>query len=480
MARKSKTYYSLIVLALVIVLTGCELRREDGDVSDPGPVSELPTLAPLGSESTELVEEATVVPTVISADPAVAEPSLGEGEAASDPNEMVAPTSQPASIPAEPAAENTEVEQVAEATAPETFTPPVAESTAEETEEPIVVDATTEDLPDGGPIAANPPASQTTGDYDSYSYGDGTYIVQAGDTLFSIALRHGTSVQSLIYANGLRSDLIQVGQVLNITTDDGSYYPPAYEPSAPYGSYPPVAGGATHIVAQGDTLFRIALNYGTSVNAIVGANGIPYPYVIHPGQPLVIPAPGAYYPGPPPGPGRGYYQPGSDYGAPDSNSGYYPPPENSYNSYPEPNDGYYPPDNAYPGPGQPNPDYSTQMPDADYYYPPDNAYPGPGQPNPDYSTQMPGGDYYYPPDNAYPGPGQPNLDYSSQEPGGGYYQPDNSFPVPGAQAGTHTVAPGETLYSIAQRYGTSAEAIANANGLTDPNQIYVRQVLYLP
>ena len=46
--------------------------------------------------------------------------------------------------------------------------------------------------------------------------------------------------------------------------------------------------------------------------------------------------------------------------------------------------------------------------------------------------------------------------------------------------GTHTVGPGETLYSIATRYGTTAQAIAQANGITNPNQIYVGQVLYLP
>ena len=66
-------------------------------------------------------------------------------------------------------------------------------------------------------------------------------------------------------------------------------------------------------------------------------------------------------------------------------------------------------------------------------------------------------------------------------------QPQNpAYPVapgnvgaPGI-AGTHTVVPGETLYSIANRYGTTAQDIAMANGLANPNQIYVGQVLYLP
>ena len=59
--------------------------------------------------------------------------------------------------------------------------------------------------------------------------------------------------------------------------------------------------------------------------------------------------------------------------------------------------------------------------------------------------------------------------------------PSNEYynPAPG-NVGTHTVAPGETLYSIALQYGTTAEVLAATNGLYNPNQIYVGQVLYLP
>lgn len=46
-----------------------------------------------------------------------------------------------------------------------------------------------------------------------------------------------------------------------------------------------------------------------------------------------------------------------------------------------------------------------------------------------------------------------------------------------ALAQTHTVAPGETLFSIARRYGTTVEALARLNGLSDPNRIRAGQVL---
>jgi len=45
---------------------------------------------------------------------------------------------------------------------------------------------------------------------------------------------------------------------------------------------------------------------------------------------------------------------------------------------------------------------------------------------------------------------------------------------------TYTVQLGDTLYSIAQTYGTSVDAISTANQMTDPTQISVGQVLIIP
>jgi LysM repeat protein len=57
--------------------------------------------------------------------------------------------------------------------------------------------------------------------------------------------------------------------------------------------------------------------------------------------------------------------------------------------------------------------------------------------------------------------------------------PIHAGPGPGS-GGKHTVAPGETLTSITLRYATTVGALAAANGLGDTDLIYVGQVLNVP
>jgi len=52
--------------------------------------------------------------------------------------------------------------------------------------------------------------------------------------------------------------------------------------------------------------------------------------------------------------------------------------------------------------------------------------------------------------------------------------------APAADARTHTVQPGDNLYNIAVRYGTTVAAIADANDIANPNLIFVGEVLTIP
>ena len=103
-----------------------------------------------------------------------------------------------------------------------------------------------------------------------------TYVVQRGDNLTRIALRHGVTVWTLMQANGLSSSWIYVGQRLLIPGAGGTV--PAATP----------ASGATYTVRRGDTLSRIARQFGTTVGALARLNRIANPAAIHVGQVLHI------------------------------------------------------------------------------------------------------------------------------------------------------------------------------------------------
>ncbi len=114
--------------------------------------------------------------------------------------------------------------------------------------------------------------------------------VQPGQTLYSIASYYGVSVWSIACANGIANpNYIYAGMVLYIPYGGYGYChpytPPVYHP--PY--YPPPTYDCFYRVRYGDTLYSIALRYGTSFWALARANGLYNPNYIYAGMVLRIP-----------------------------------------------------------------------------------------------------------------------------------------------------------------------------------------------
>ena len=93
------------------------------------------------------------------------------------------------------------------------------------------------------------------------------YVVEKGDTLYSIAKKYSTTVSKIKELNNLKSDTLSIGQELII--------PNSFDVK-------------THIVKPGDTLYLIARKYNTTVNAIKVANNLTS-NVLSIGKELIIP-----------------------------------------------------------------------------------------------------------------------------------------------------------------------------------------------
>lgn len=189
-----------------------------------------------------------------------------------------------------------------------------------------------------------PPITQAAPPQDSSVI----YYVQYGDTLFSISRRFGTTVPAIMTANSLVSDYIYAGQRLVIPLNPvpastpptpaptlnysckytvqphDTIYNIAYRYQIPYPilmqanfsyspymyyGYPYIYVGQqlnvpcvsatptpfpTYVIQSGDNLFRIAIQYSTTIYSIARVNGIWNPNWVWAGQNIVVPYPGSY------------------------------------------------------------------------------------------------------------------------------------------------------------------------------------------
>ena len=92
-----------------------------------------------------------------------------------------------------------------------------------------------------------------------------TYVVEKGDTLYSIAKRFDISVSKLKEYNGLTNNLLSLGQTLII----------------------PIKEDTTYVVKKGDTLYSIARDFNLTVDEIKKLNNLDN-NIISVGQILIV------------------------------------------------------------------------------------------------------------------------------------------------------------------------------------------------
>ncbi len=166
----------------------------------------------------------------------------------------VTPSATAPPATAQPSPEATQSLGTPPATPAEGVTPSVEESAVPTPVPPV-------ETPEATPVPTEPPAEP----------GVTTYTIQAGDTLYSLAARFGTTAEEIAALNGISlSAMLYVGQTLQLP---GS----ATEPPN------------VHIVQPGENLYRIALRYGTTWQELAQLNNIYDPTQLRVGQQLLLP-----------------------------------------------------------------------------------------------------------------------------------------------------------------------------------------------
>ncbi|WP_105567418.1 LysM peptidoglycan-binding domain-containing protein [Microbacterium halophytorum] len=107
-----------------------------------------------------------------------------------------------------------------------------------------------------------------------------THTVEPGDTLWSIAQQHRTSLSALVEANGFKaSTMIFPGQKVKLTGTA-----PAERAASTPTRTTSLATAMTYTVSSGDTLWSIANAHGLSLGQLFEANGFDRSTIVYPGQ----------------------------------------------------------------------------------------------------------------------------------------------------------------------------------------------------
>ncbi|MEC2183279.1 LysM peptidoglycan-binding domain-containing protein [Bacillus spizizenii] len=107
---------------------------------------------------------------------------------------------------------------------------------------------------------------KSTSSKSSSSSSSSTYTVKSGDSLWKISKKYGMTVNELKKLNGLKSDLLRIGQVLKLKGSASS--------SSSSSSSVSTSSSSTYKVKRGDSLSKIAKQYGTTVSKLKSLNGL--------------------------------------------------------------------------------------------------------------------------------------------------------------------------------------------------------------
>ena len=188
---------------------------------------------------------------------------------------------------------------------------------------------------DVGPQVAPPPVVKAKKPYAPYTGATKQYVVKSGDTLGAIAYGNGINIRQLKELNGLKTDVVRIGQKLKIPSEkvvsaasakavakkaekkvekpaadkpaeapkDAAPAPaaepapapvaPAAEPAPQPAAAAPAAdapAAATYVVQEGDDMTGVSIRWGVSAAAIRELNNLPDDAQLTPGQILKLPA----------------------------------------------------------------------------------------------------------------------------------------------------------------------------------------------
>lgn len=109
-----------------------------------------------------------------------------------------------------------------------------------------------------------------------------SYTVKAGDSLYAIAKKNGLSLADLLRINNLNvNSLIKPGDVLKIQDFVNSK-------SSKSNDALNASKDGLYLVKKGDSLYRIAVNSGLSLNELLNLNHLKANSLIYPGQKLIV------------------------------------------------------------------------------------------------------------------------------------------------------------------------------------------------